>query len=84
MYITCMTRVVSVSLKDEIYKLAKEKGLRWSDALEKGIIKLANEPVTEDTLTKFEHTTLRNEVEQLKRANHTMQQHIIKVSERIK
>jgi len=37
-----MTQIISTTIPDEIYNMAKEKHIKWSDALRKGILDLCN------------------------------------------
>lgn len=37
-----MTQMISTTIPDEIYNIAKEKHIKWSDALRVGILKLSN------------------------------------------
>lgn len=84
-----MGRVVSVSIKDKIHDLAREKAIKWSEALERGVLELAYG--SDDAAVvgeKEEKVTDLNKLMQMERdlfqknkAIKVMQEHILKLEE---
>lgn len=70
---------ITTTLSPDLQRLAHSKAIRWSDALEFGIKKLAyGEKLSNDVdfAVTMEQETEQNKVEQLKMAVVKMQEHI--------
>lgn len=74
---------VTTSIPLEIYNIAKEKHIKWSEALIFGIIQKARGKYIPEPHVTIVEETEKNTVEKLKNAIFEMQKHIDKLNEQI-
>lgn len=77
---------ITTTCSPDLQRLAWEKAIRWSEALETGIKRLAHGhlyPVDHNFNESIEKETDKNKIEQLKSANFLMQDHINKIQEEL-
>lgn len=72
---------VTTSIPRDIWQLAKNKHLKWSECLCVGIKKLAFAPFVETSGETIGEETEKNQIEKLKSANHQLQEAIIKLED---
>jgi len=77
-------RRITTTLSPELQKLAHEKAIRWSEALEYGVKRLAYGQTYDegyDPSVIVEKETEKNHIEQMKKSIVAMQDHINKLQE---
>jgi hypothetical protein len=76
-----MAHIFCVSCVEEVFMLLKEKNISPSEAFKVGVLKLANEEFKKEDGVKIESETDKAQIEKLKRANYTLQEELLKLSD---
>lgn len=72
---------VTTTIKPHLHEIAKKEGIGWSEALERGVLAMSEDPILLDDGVSIESPSTRAKISKLVKANKALQDQLLSLQE---